>query len=159
MHLICDNNQDLLLDLNLIYKNLWSGIGNGLISMLEIFNLFCFAGLITLVLSMWKWMGLCLVARKNHLLRCWGWLPLLNWIRALTLSLLLKLPQRNWSLDLFIYSWTLPPPPPPPPLLIKRWGWVFEIFLERGRGHNFPIKREGWSNGSCSKKGVITSTN
>ena len=42
-------------------------------------------------------MGLFL--RKNHLLRCWVWLLLLNWIVALT-SLLLKLPSRKcvlWS--------------------------------------------------------------
>ena len=31
---------------------------------------------------MWKWMGLFL--RKNHLLSCWGWLSLLNWIGTLT---------------------------------------------------------------------------
>ena len=30
----------------------------------------------TLMLLMWKWMGLFL--RENHLLRCWGWLALLN---------------------------------------------------------------------------------
>ena len=42
---------------------------------------------------MWKWMGLFL--RKNHLLRCWGWLSLLNWIRALTLSRLLKVHPRK----------------------------------------------------------------
>ena len=30
---------------------------------------------------MWKWMGLFL--RKIHLLRCWGWSSLLNWIGAL----------------------------------------------------------------------------
>ena len=42
---------------------------------------------------MWKWMGLFL--RKNHLLRCWGWLSLLNWIGALILFLLLKLPPRK----------------------------------------------------------------
>ena len=41
---------------------------------------------------MWKWMGLSL--RKNHLLRYWGWLSLLNWIGALKLSILLKLPKR-----------------------------------------------------------------
>ena len=35
-------------------------------------------GLITLVLLMWKWMDLFL--RKNNLLRCWGWLSLLNWL-------------------------------------------------------------------------------
>ena len=49
--------------------------------------------LITLFLLMWKWMGLFL--RKNHLLRCWGWPSLLNWIGALKLSLLLKLPPRK----------------------------------------------------------------
>ena len=36
-----------------------------------------------------------LLLRKNHLLRCWGWLPLLNWMRTLALSLLLKLPPRR----------------------------------------------------------------
>ena len=41
---------------------------------------------------MWKWMGLSL--SKNHLLRYWGWLALLNWIGALKLSILLKLPKR-----------------------------------------------------------------
>ena len=34
---------------------------------------------------MWKWMSLFL--RKNHLLRCWGWLSFLNCIRALTISI------------------------------------------------------------------------
>ena len=38
--------------------------------MLEKCNWFCLTSLITLVLLMWKWMGLFL--RKNHLLRCWG---------------------------------------------------------------------------------------
>ena len=47
-------------------------------------------------LLMWKWMGLFL--RKNHLLRCWGWPSLLNWIGVLTLSLLLKLPPRKLEL-------------------------------------------------------------
>ena len=49
--------------------------------------------LITLVLLMWKLLGLFL--RKNNLLRCWGWLFLLNWIGAPTLSPLLKLPPRK----------------------------------------------------------------
>ena len=70
----------------------------------------------TLVLLMWKWMGLFL--RKNNLLRCWGWLSLLDWIRVLTLSLLLKLPPKKlepwfvlWSffcLRLFCISINLP---------------------------------------------------
>ena len=36
-----------------------------------------------------------LFLRKNYLLRCWGWLSLLNWIEALTFILLLKLPSRK----------------------------------------------------------------
>ena len=32
---------------------------------------------------------------QSHILRCWAWLSLLNWIEALTLSLLLKLPPRK----------------------------------------------------------------
>ena len=38
-HLICSNNQNWLLKLNLIYETLWTGAGNGLlISMLEKLN-------------------------------------------------------------------------------------------------------------------------
>ena len=43
----------------------------------------------TVVLLMWKWIGPFL--RKNYLLRCWGWLSLINLIGALTWPLLLKL--------------------------------------------------------------------
>ena len=76
-HLICGNNLNWLLNLNLIYETLWTGAGSGLlISMLEKLNCFFLAGLITLVLLMWKWMGLLL--RKNHILRCWGWPSVLN---------------------------------------------------------------------------------
>ena len=50
---------------------------------------------------MWKIIGLFL--RKNYLLRCSGWLSLLNWIRTLTLSLLLKLPSRK--LDTWFVVW------------------------------------------------------
>ena len=46
-----------------------------LISMLEKFNWFHLTSL-TLVLLMWKWMGVLL--RKNHLLRCWSWFSLPN---------------------------------------------------------------------------------
>ena len=55
--------------------------------------------LITLFLLMWKWMSLFL--RKNHFLRCWGWHFLLNWIGALTLSLLPKLLPRKLELNSF----------------------------------------------------------
>ena len=46
---------------------------------------------------MWKWLGLFL--KKNHLLRCWGWLSLLSCFGGLTLSIV-KLPPRKlkpWS--------------------------------------------------------------
>ena len=63
----------------------WTGAGGGLlISMLEKLNQFCLTCLITLMLLMWKWMGLFLW--KNEILRCWDWLSLLDWIGALTLS-------------------------------------------------------------------------
>ena len=94
MHLICDNNSHWSVNLNLIYETLWTGAGRGfLISILEKFSWFCLTGLITLVLLTSKWMAL--LSRKNHLLRCWSWLSFLNWIGALTFSLLLRLPLRK----------------------------------------------------------------
>ena len=94
-HLICGNNLNWLLNLNLICETLWIGARSGLlISMLAKLNRFHLTGLITLVLFMWKRMGLFL--RKNHILRCClGSSSLLNWIRVLMLSLLLKLPPRK----------------------------------------------------------------
>ena len=69
-HLICGNNYNWLLNLNLIYETLWIGARNGLlISMLGKLNWFRLTSLIMLVFLMGKWMGLFL--RKNHLLRCW----------------------------------------------------------------------------------------
>ena len=92
-YLICSNNLNWLLNLNLIYKTLWTGARSSLlISMLGKLNWFCLTNG-TMVLLMWKWMGLFL--RKNRLLRCWGWPSLQKWIGALTLSLLLKLPPRE----------------------------------------------------------------
>ena len=81
----------------------WTGARNGLlILVLEKINLFSLTSLITLVLLMWIWMGLFL--RKNHLLRCWGWLFLPYWVGAPSLSLLLKLhPQK---LKLWFVVWT-----------------------------------------------------
>ena len=79
----------------------WTGTGNDL----EKLNWFCLTGLITLVQLIWKWVGLFL--RKNHLWRCWGCLSLLNWIGALTLSLLLKLPPRN--LEPWFVLWSFSP--------------------------------------------------
>ena len=95
--LICGNNLNWLLNLNLIYKTWWTGVRSGLlISMLGKLSWFRLTGLITVVLLMWKWMGLFL--RKNHLLRCWGWPSLLNWNGVLTLSLFLKLHPRKLEL-------------------------------------------------------------
>ena len=42
-------------------------------------------GFLTLVLLIWKRMDVLL--RKSHLLRCWGWLTVLNWIVTLRLSI------------------------------------------------------------------------
>ena len=93
-HLICGNNLNWLLNLNLIYEALWTGASSCLlISMPEKLIWFHLTRLITLVLLTWKWMGLFL--RKNHLLRCYSWPSIPNWIGALTLSLLLTLPQRK----------------------------------------------------------------
>ena len=70
-YLICGNNKNWLLKLNLIYEILSTGAGSGLlISMLKKLKWFCLTSLIKMVLLMWKYMGLFL--RKNHLLRCWG---------------------------------------------------------------------------------------
>ena len=95
--LICGNNLNWLLNLNLIFKTLWTGVRSGLlISMLGKLSWFRLTSLITMVLLMQKWMGLFL--RKNHHLMCWVWPSLLNWIKVLTLSLLLKLPPRKLEL-------------------------------------------------------------
>ena len=50
-HLICGNNWNWLLSLNLIYEALWTVAGSGLlVSMLEKLNWFRLTGLIALVL-------------------------------------------------------------------------------------------------------------
>ena len=93
-HLICVNNMNRLLNLNLIYETLWTGLRSGLLSsILGKLSWFRLTSIMTMILLMWKWMGQFL--RKNNPLRCWGWSSLLNWIGAHTLSLLLKLPLRK----------------------------------------------------------------
>ena len=63
-YLICDNNLNWLLNLSLIYKTLWTGVRSGLfISMLGRIGWFRLIGQLL---------------RKNHLLRCWNLLSLLN---------------------------------------------------------------------------------
>ena len=52
-HLICGNNLNWFLNLNLIYKTLWTGVRSGLlISMLGKLSWFRLTGLITMVLLM-----------------------------------------------------------------------------------------------------------
>ena len=52
-HLICGNNLDWLLNLNLVYKTLWTRVRSGLlISMLRKLNWFCLTGLTTMTLLM-----------------------------------------------------------------------------------------------------------
>ena len=64
-----------------MYEILWTGGESGLLisisEKLSWFHLTC----LTLVLLIWKWTGLFL--RKNHLLRCLGWLSLLKMIESL----------------------------------------------------------------------------
>ena len=104
-HLICGKNLNWLLNLNLIYETLWTWVRNGLlISMLGKLSWFRLTCQITMVLLMLKWVGLFL--RKNHILRCWGWPSLLNWIRALT-SLFLKLASRKLELSFVLWSFFL----------------------------------------------------
>ena len=65
-HLICGNNLNWLLNLNLMYETLWTGVRSGLlISMLRKLSWVHLTGRITIVLLMLKWMVLFL--RKNHL--------------------------------------------------------------------------------------------
>ena len=96
-HPICSNNLNWLLNLNLIYEALRTWVRSALlISVLANLSWLRLTGLITMVLLLWKWMDLFL--RKNYPLRCWRWPSLLNWIGALTLPLLLKLPPRKLEL-------------------------------------------------------------
>ena len=52
-HLICGNNLNWLLNLNLIYETWWTGVRSDLlISMLEKLSRFCLTSLITMILLM-----------------------------------------------------------------------------------------------------------
>ena len=77
-----------LQNLNLIYETLWTGAGGGLlISMLEKRNYRSNnTGAINVKID-----GSVLEEKSIS----WGWLSLLNWIGALTLSLLLKVPPKK----------------------------------------------------------------
>ena len=52
-----------------------------------------------------KLMGMSLL--RNHLLRCWDYLYLENWVRTLILSLLLKLPPRKLEPWIILWSFFL----------------------------------------------------
>ena len=57
------------------------------------------------------------VFEEKSLSRCWGYLSAVNWIGALALSLLLKLPARKLDpmkflspeVALYLYTFTIPP--------------------------------------------------
>ena len=58
-HLICRNNLNWLLKLNLFYETLWTGVRSGLlIWMLGKLEWFHLIGQITMVVLTWKWMSL-----------------------------------------------------------------------------------------------------
>ena len=83
-HPICGNNLTWLLQLNLIYKTLWNGARSGLtVSMLRKFNWFCLTGLDGSLLEEKSSFQMLELTFSS------------NWIIALTLSLLLKLPPRK----------------------------------------------------------------
>ena len=97
----------IFLNWNLTYETLKTGTGSVLlISLLGSFSLFCLTSLITLVLLIWIWM--CLFLWENNLLRCWDCRSVLNLIRPLTLSPLLKLPSRNLEPWFILWSLFLP---------------------------------------------------
>ena len=100
---LCNHASDLWQQLELVseLKSDLQGTraGSGfLISIPEKLSLFEMTSLVTQVLLMQKLMGL--YFRKNHLLKYWDCLSPQNWIGPLTLSLLLKVLQENWSLVL-----------------------------------------------------------
>ena len=67
-HLNCGKNLNWLLNLNLIYQTLSTGVGSGLlISILEKLTWFLLTGLITMLTLMWKLISLFL--NKNNLLK------------------------------------------------------------------------------------------
>ena len=77
------NNQGWPLNCNRVWKTLWTGAGSGLlISLLQKFNLFHLTGQKTVVLLMWKLMGLIfkmLSFRMLGLSSYWGLLHCFYW--------------------------------------------------------------------------------
>ena len=109
--------------------------------MLEKLSWFCLTGVITLVLLMRKWMGLFL-SKKNNLLRCWGSFSLPNWIEALTLSLLLKLPPRQLELLFVLLTHSM-----------KIFSLEVALYLCKSVMHGILLPSLGWC--SCLLLGII----
>ena len=98
-HLICGNNLNWLLNLSVIYETLWTGVRSGfLISVLKKLSWFCLTGLITGSIDV-KMDGSVLGEKSSFKMLAWP--SVLNWIGALTLSLLINCVQENWSFNLF----------------------------------------------------------
>ena len=93
-HLIHGNNFNWLLNLNLIYKTLWTGVRSGLlITMLRKLNWFRLIGLKTMVLLM---DGFVVEEKSSFKILGWIFSSKLDW--GLKLSLLLKLAARKSEL-------------------------------------------------------------
>ena len=93
-HLIHGNNFNWLLNLNLIYKTLWTGVRSGLlITMLRKLNWFRLIGLKTMVLLM---DGFVVEEKSSFKILGWIFSSKLDW--DLKLSLLLKLAARKSEL-------------------------------------------------------------
>ena len=83
-----------------------NGSGSGLsILMLGKLNLFHLTNRTTVVLLIWKWVGLSLI--KNHLLRCWNSRFILNWVGVLIFSLLGRLSLRKLEPWFILWSFAL----------------------------------------------------
>ena len=105
-HLICGNRKNWVLNLNLIYETLWTGVGSGfLVSVLEKLTPFCLTNLIfsRQLLIHFQFYGVAISLKMNESVleeklpfnKLGLTFQLLNWIRTLTLSLQQKLPPRK----------------------------------------------------------------
>ena len=87
-------------------------------------------------------MGGSVLEQKNHLLRCWGSFSLPNWIEALTLSLLLKLPPRQLELLFVLLTHSM-----------KIFSLEVALYLCKSVMHGILLPSLGWC--SCLLLGII----